>query len=167
MMKKVSNEKGFAIREASETDIPLLAVHHRLMFKEIWEKRGLPFEDTLADEVEQAYSRKLSEEFQTGSCKSWLIEREGRSVASGAITIVNMVPTPNDLSTKVAYLHSMYTETEHRGKNLAGRIVKTALEYCKAKHIKRIFLNASEAGRPIYERIGFTSAPEMMRFFVE
>ena len=28
------------IREATVSDIPLLAIHHRKMFEEIWEKNG-------------------------------------------------------------------------------------------------------------------------------
>ena len=64
-------------------------------------------------------------------------------------------------------MHSVYTEKAFRGKSFANRIVRKALEYCRAYGIKWMFLSASEAGRPIYERIGFSSSPEMMRIFVE
>jgi GNAT superfamily N-acetyltransferase len=72
----------------------------------------------------------------------------------------------NDLSSRTAYMHSIYTEPGSRGNNLASRIVLTALEYCKASGIRRILLSASAAGKPIYERIGFTSSPEMMWIFL-
>ncbi len=137
------------------------------MFEEIWEKKGLKFDGSVAIQMEQAYSYKLRAELPAGSCKSWLIEKGDRVVASGAITIVNLVPTPGDLSPRVAYLHSMYTEAGQRGKDLASHIVKTALEYCRTKGIKRVFLNASDAGRPVYEKIGFSASPEMMRILVE
>ena len=129
------------------------------MFEEIWEKKGQPIDNSAGNEIEQAYSLKLAAELQAGSCRSWLIEKGEQVVASGAITIVSLVPTPNDLSTRVAYLHSMYTEPERRGKNLASRIVRTALAYCKANGVRRVILNASEAGKPIYEKIGFSSSP--------
>jgi len=166
-MKVTSKEKGFKLREASEHDIPQLSVHHRKMFEEIWEKRGLHIGNPAGNEIEQAYSLKLAAELQAGSCRSWLIEKEEQVVASGAITIVSLVPTPNDLSSRVAYLHSMYTEPELRGKNLASRIVRTALAYCKANGVRRVILNASEAGKPIYEKMGFSSSPEMMRIFID
>lgn len=159
-------ENGFTLREAAEQDIPQMAIHHRLMFEEIWEKRGEQIETCAGREIERAYSSKLSAELPTGSCKAWLIERGNQIVASGAISVVSFVPTPMDFSSRVAYLHSMYTEAGERGKNYASRIVKAALEYCKTNGIKRVILNASEAGRPIYEKIGFASSPEMMRIFV-
>jgi ribosomal protein S18 acetylase RimI-like enzyme len=166
-MKVDSRENGFILREASERDIPLLSRHHRKMFEEIWEKKGQPIDSSTGGEMEQAYSRKLSTELAAGSCKSWLVEKGDQVVASGAITIVSFVPTPNDLSSKTAYMHSIYTEPGSRGQNLASRIVLTALEYCKANGIRRVILSASNAGKPLYERIGFVSSPEMMRISLE
>ncbi len=155
------------MREATEQDVPQLSVHHRKMFEEIWEKKGQRIGNSASIEIERAYSRKLSKELPAGLCRSWVIEDGNGIVASGAITIVSLVPTPNDFSPEVAYLHSMYTERGFRGKNFAGRIVRKALEHCKANGIKRVILNASEAGRPIYERIGFSELPEMMGVFIE
>ena len=165
-MEVDSRENGFTLREATEHDIPLLSVHHRKMFEEIWEKKGRPIAGSVGAEMKQAYARKLNMELPAGSCKSWLIEKRDQVVASGAITIVSFVPTPDDLSSKTAYMHSIYTEPGSRGQNLASRIVLTALEYCKASGIRRILLSASNAGKPIYERIGFTSSPEMIWIFL-
>jgi GNAT superfamily N-acetyltransferase len=166
-MEEVPNSRGFVLREATELDIPRLSVHHRKMFEEIWEKKGQHLWDSAGSKIEEAYSRKLSAEMPACSCKSWVIEKGNDVVASGAITIISLVPTPNDPSPKVAYLHSMYTEGEHRGNQLASRIVGKALEFCKSNGIKRAILNASEAGRPLYEKVGFSSVPEMMRILVE
>ncbi len=167
IMNEPLNMNGFTLREATEQDILQLSIHHRKMFEEIWAKKGQQIGNSTAMEIEQAYARKLSGELPGGACKSWLIEDGGEPVASGAITILSFVPTPNDLSSKVAYLHSMYTEAGLRGRNLASHIVRTALAYCKTNGIKRVFLSASEAGRPVYERIGFASSPDMMRIFIE
>ena len=166
-MNEPSKTNGFTLRQATEQDIRQLSIHHRKMFEEIWEKNGQQIDNASSIEIEQAYSRKLSKELPVGSCRSWLIENGNQIVASGAITVVSLVPTPSDFSSKVAYLHSMYTEKAFRGKSFANRIVRKALEYCRANGIKRMFLNASEAGRPIYERIGFSSWPEMMRISIE
>ena len=155
------------IREATDGDIPLLAIHHRKMFEEIWEKKGEGIDSSISEEIEKAYIQKLQREFKDGSCKAWVIEDEHRIIASGAISIVSFVPTPQDLSSNVAYLHSMYTEKDQRNNHCANRIMKQALNHCKAKGVKRIILNASEAGRPIYEKVGFRSVPEMMRLLID
>ena len=74
-MKVDSRENGFTLREATEHDIPLLSVHHRKMFEEIWEKKGRPIAGSVGAEMKQAYARKLNMELPAGSCKSWLIEK--------------------------------------------------------------------------------------------
>jgi predicted GNAT family acetyltransferase len=155
------------LREATERDIPQLGRHHRKMFEEIWEKKGENIHIAVCKEIEEAYEQKLMQEFRSGGCKAWVIENKNKIIASGAITIVSFVPTPIDLSYRVAYLHSMYTERGYRNNNFANFIIKMATQDCKANGIKRIILNASEAGRPIYEKIGFCSAREMMRLIIE
>jgi GNAT superfamily N-acetyltransferase len=72
------------------------------MFEEIWEKRGSRIDLSVCKEIERAYAQKLKQELIDGSCKAWVIENEDAIIASGAITIVSFVPTPNDLSSSVA-----------------------------------------------------------------
>jgi N-acetylglutamate synthase-like GNAT family acetyltransferase len=156
-----------SIREATESDIPRLGVHHRKMFEEIWKKKGKSIDPSVGKAMERAYAKKLGQELTNGPCRAWVIERENKIVASGAITIASLVPTPKDLSSSVAYLHSMYTEKGYRNNHFANLIVERAIRFCRDAGIKRAFLNASEAGRPIYEKLGFRAAPEMMRLSIE
>jgi len=67
-----------SIREAVDGDIPILAIHHRKMFEEIWEKKGEDIDSSVSVEIEKAYIRKLQRQFQDGSCKAWVIEDERR-----------------------------------------------------------------------------------------
>jgi len=155
------------LREASGSDISMMAKHHRKMFEEIWEQQGEHLEATRAIEIEKAYTNKLETELKSGICKAWVIEDEGKFISSGAITFVSFVPNPSDLSSKVAYLHSMYTEESHRNQKCAQRILNKIIDHCKSQGVKRITLNASDAGKPMYEKIGFHYAPDTMRLFVE
>lgn len=151
------------IREANMGDIPLLARHHRQMFEEIWSSKGGRLQAEAGDDLQAAYATKLADELPSGNCKTWIIEHDGKVVASGGISILNMVPTPQDISSRVAYLHSMYTASEHRKAGCASRIIREAIAYCREHGINRIFLNASDAGRPVYETLGFQTSPETMR----
>ena len=155
------------LREATDRDIPALARHHRMMFEEVWQAMGKAVEGVSADAVEEAYARKLRAQINSGACKAWAIEDRGNIAASGAISIVSYVPTLLDPSSDVAYLHSMFTEKDYRGRRCASRIIHQALEYCRSRGIKRIMLFASDAGRPIYEHVGFSPVPNMMRLLLE
>ena len=155
------------VQEAIVEDIKSLAIHHRKIFEEIWERKRLKLEDTQAKELESAYIEKVSKQIPEGVCKAWVIKDGDRIIASGAISIVSLVPVPNDLKHQVAYMHSIYTEKAHRNKKCAQKIVDKAIQYCKHNGVNRIFLNASEAGKPIYDKKGFESSPETMRLFIK
>jgi GNAT superfamily N-acetyltransferase len=155
------------LREASSGDIPIMAKHHRKMFEEICERKGERLDPVRALELEKSYARKLGGELISGTCKAWIIEDGGNIISSGGFTIISLVPNPSDVSCKVGYLHSMFTERSHRNRKCAGRILGKVIEYCKSAGIKRILLNASEAGQPIYQKMGFRPALDMMRLIIE
>ncbi|MCI5207668.1 MAG: GNAT family N-acetyltransferase [Candidatus Electrothrix sp. ATG2] len=155
------------LREASPKDIPALAEHHKKIFIEIWELKGDHLDPTRGKELAKAYAQKLASELEAGTCKAWVVEDKDDIVASGAMTLVNLVPTPSNISTTAAYLHSIYTEKPHRRKKYAQRIVHSAVNYCKAKGITFAFLHASSQGEPVYQKIGFSPASDMMKLIIE
>ena len=155
------------VREASLDDIQILAIHHRKMFEEIWQQKGLRIEIGRAKELESAYIDKITKQIPEGVCKAWVIRNDDEIIASGAITVVSYAPIPSDLNHNIAFLHSMYTEKSHRQKKCAQKIVERAIQYCQENGISRILLNTSDAGKPIYEKAGFVSSPETMRLFIK
>ena len=154
------------IIEATTNDIMQLAGHHRKMFEEIWEQEGQIIEKGRLNEIELAYCEKLKKQIPEGTCKAWIAKNSDQTVASGAITIVSFVPVPNDTNHNIAYLHSMYTEKKFRGRKYAKGIINKAIQYFKEIGINRIILNASEAGKPIYEASGFVLSPKTMISFI-
>lgn len=155
------------LREAVVNDISTLATHHYKMFNEIWKKKGKSLSKGKLEKVKQAYVKKLEEQFADKTCKAWVIKIKNKIVASGAITICNFVPTPIDLSYKIAYFHSLYTEEKFRNNNCANLIIEKAIFHCKSKGMQRIILTASDEGRPIYQKYGFKPASDLMRLIVE
>jgi GNAT superfamily N-acetyltransferase len=150
------------IRTAVPDDIPILAHHHRLMFEEIREKSGLPIDPSAMADLENGYADKLAYEFPSGACVSWVVQIRDQIVSSGAVSIVDYVPVPHDLSSRVAFLHSIYTEKEYRHRRYAEKITQAAADYCRNQGIRRLYLFASDSGRPLYEKIGFAPVPNMM-----
>lgn len=167
MVSSESKISEMYLREALCGDISIMAEHHRKMFEEIWEQKGEHLGAVRAGEIEKAYTQKLEKELDCGICKAWVIEDKGEIVSSGAITFASFVPNPSDLSSKVAYFHSMYTKKSHRNKKCSQRIIHNAIRYCSSHGVNRIILNASNAGQPVYRKIGFRSAPNTMEFLIE
>jgi GNAT superfamily N-acetyltransferase len=163
----MENKNNTLIHVATIDDIPILVKHHHKMFEEIWTLKGLEIDAYKFDEMDKAHTRKLNEELPIGTCIAWMLKKEDNFVASGAITINSMVSMPEDASYKVAYLHSIYTEQGFRKKGFATLITKKAIDYCRSQGIWRMNLGASDAGRPIYERIGFKPSDSSMELSIK
>jgi len=163
----MEDKTDIPVHSATIRNVPILVDHHRKMFEEIWSARGLEIDSNQFQAMDKSHSKKMCEELLNGTCKAWMILQGNEIVASGAITINSMTPIPRDPSPKVAYLHSVFTEPEYRKRGFGKRITMTAIEYCKSQGIKRLTLNASDAGRPIYEKIGFLANGNSMTLFIE
>ena len=161
-MNRPATRDEARLRVATRADIPLLARHHRMMFDEIRETTGLSLDSSEQAALEKEYSEKLSGEIPEGTCVAWVVGDGATVFASGAVSIVRYVPVPHDLQCRVAFLHSIYTEKEYRHRNHARSITKEAARFCRERGIRRLYLFASDAGRPLYESAGFTKVPNMM-----
>jgi len=151
-------------RHAGKADIPTLARYHRLMFEEMHalgeSSEHLPVD---FETLEQAQRTKLENQIGDGTCMAWVAEYQDQLVAGGAVSILNTVPVPEDPSCRVAFLHSVYTVKEMRGRGIASAIVDLLLNYCRDQGLHRIQLNASETGRSVYQKKGFkTLKPAMI-----
>ena len=161
-MSDPAGDNECCLRIATPEDIPILVNHHRKMFEEIREKTGNPADPAALAALEKEYSGKLSREIPCGACIAWVVQIGDSIVSSGAISIVSYVPVPHDLSSRIAFLHSIYTGPEYRHRHYARRITQAAADYCRHAGIKRLYLFASDAGRPVYEKAGFVPVPNMM-----
>ena len=148
--------------EVGGAEIPVLARFHRLMFEEIWEKRGAVAPAGSMQAMEEQYRQKLREGFRDGSCHAWVVKKGDRVVSGGAVSIATYVPVPFDPSCRIGFVHSIYTEKDERHKGHAGRIVRAATAFCKSAGIRRVYLFASADGKPVYEKEGFVPVENTM-----
>ena len=163
----MNDKSNIPIHPATVREIPVLVAHHHKMFEEIWTRIGFEIDTHQFEAMDAAHEEKLREEIADGTCKAWIIRIDNKIVASGAISLNSMTPTPYDPVNKVAYLHSIYTEPEYRKRGFAELITKEAIRYCKLQGIRRMILEASDAGRPIYEKLGFQPSGRTLRLLIE
>ena len=153
--------QGYTLRDATHADITALVNHRRRMFEDMDARRGRRYGAADLDAMDAVYAGQLQAQLADGSLRAWVIETSGQIVASGAVLFRQWLPRPNDLTQRLAYLHSVYTVPEHRRRGLARRIVETAIEACRAQGLRRLVLHASEQGQPLYQSLGFLPTNEM------
>jgi GNAT superfamily N-acetyltransferase len=92
----------------------------------------------------------------------WLVEEEGRMVAGAGMWLMDFPPHWMDAEPVRAYLLNFYVDPAFRGRGLAYRLLKTAVDDARRRGIKVVSLHASKFGKPLYERNGFEPANEMI-----
>ena len=89
-------------------------------------------------------------------------EESGEVLALGCVYFFQYPPSFKNVTGQIAYVHSMYTTDKCRGRGIASHILALIIEEVKKRDCKVIQLQASELGKPVYKKIGFTESEGYM-----
>lgn len=90
-----------------------------------------------------------------GTHIAYLIFDGSRFVGAGGVSFFQVMPTYHNSSGRKAYIMNMYTDPEYRRKGIAYKTLDMLIRDTKNKGITDISLEATDMGRPLYERYGF------------
>ncbi len=91
------------------------------------------------------------------------VARDGKTlVASVGAFVKSDLPFRYFEPPQYGFLGDVYTEKEYRGIGIATRLSTDAINWLKSRKVRVVRLFASEAARPIYESLGFSSTDEMV-----
>lgn len=109
------------------------------------------------------FYRKLGDELVA------FVAKDGNKIVAVAYLHIIEMPANSILLNGVyGNVLSVYTEPEYRGKGLCIQLMKNLLEYGKKRGLGRVDLNATQEGRPIYEKVGFVNKEQRyteMRYY--
>lgn len=148
----------FTIRRATLADLDLLVSQRHKMFQEIRRRKKSELKQT-----DSLYKKWLRYMLSKKRIVCFVASDQfGKSVGGGCVWIRDVPPSPwTDSRLRSPYLMSMYTEPNSRGLGIASAIVKNAMAWSKKMKYNRMTLHASEAGRPVYRKMGWTRTWEM------
>lgn len=144
------------VRKATLKDLPVLKRHRRGMFEDMG--RGSKAQ---LDAHDRAYVPWARKRLRDGSLIGFIASIKGEVAASGCVWLREKQPSVVYPGGRVPYLLSMFTERDKRGIGAATAIVKAAMAWARKRKLPLMLLHASDAGRPIYERLGFKATNEM------
>ena len=143
-------------REGRFADIPVLAQfwHDMLVESKV---SGSGFVRDWRARLEADFHEQMS-----AGTMSWFVAEEGGHIVGTAAAILSH-NTGAILKDVQATLAGIYVVPAHRRQGIARAVTERAIAWCKQQGCVRIRLQASEAGRPLYESLGFRTYREMMK----
>ena len=147
-----------SIRPAVPSDMATLAEFRLAMFDDMAGAAAepAPRPESLRRDNESWLAEHMGRDFF-----AWIAEIDGRPVASAGLVWFAHPPGPLNPIGKEAYILNVYTRPEARRRGLARALMERLVDEAGRAGVRRIWLRASDEGRPLYESMGFRAGNYM------
>lgn len=121
----------------------------------------------LDDSVDMAEIKKQSYDYykktlSDGTHVAYLVFDRSIFVGAGGISFFQVMPTYHNPTGNKAYIMNIYTNPDYRRRGIAYKILDFLVSASREKGISAIFLEATDMGRPLYEKYGFIAKNDEM-----
>jgi GNAT superfamily N-acetyltransferase len=175
-------ETSYRIRAATVAEAAVLGAHRAAMFREVGRTRSEAAETALRDVATQAIQAAMA----AGVYLGWLAERAEPSddlaeaaeasphpdrtfhvIGSASVYLQATLPRPSGdgmgvVTGPTPLVVDVYTHPNWRRRGVARSLMQALLAWAESAGMDRVRLHAAEAGRPLYEQLGFHSTNEML-----
>jgi GNAT superfamily N-acetyltransferase len=144
------------IRPVRPEDFAVICEHRRRMFAE------MGTEPAKLDVASDSFAIWLAPLLESGGYFGFLVEDAGAIVAGIGVNILDFPPGPrHPESNKRGLISNMYVNPEYRGQGIARELMGLADAELRRRDVTYAVLQASAAGRPMYEKLGWGATVEM------
>src|SRR5690242_12873133 len=159
----VDTPATFLVRRATLDDADAFTAQRRALYHEI-DAAGL-------DRAGHAFDTATRAAFVAGvtrkSCLVWLAVSDAQKVVgSTALYLVERLPSLPNPSPLEGYLAHLFVAPTWRRAGVGSALVRAAQDEARARALGRIRLHATDSGRALYERFGFTLRANAMELRV-
>jgi len=153
-------QKNYTFKRADLSDIDTL-VNTRITVLRAANKLS---DDTDMSEVETESRRYYEQSLADGSHTAYIVFDGDKFIGAGGISYYSVMPTYHNRTGRKAYVMNMYTHPDYRRQGIAYKTLDMLISDAESKGVDDITLEATDMGRPLYERFGFEPLPSEMGF---
>lgn len=123
--------------------------------------------NNLSNDIDMSKVKNQSREYYKQALANhthiaYLVYDGNTFIGAGGVSFFSVMPTYHNPSGKKAYIMNMYTAPKYRRQGIAYKILDLLIAACKEKEITAVSLEATEMGRPLYEKYGFVKMDSEM-----
>ncbi len=120
-------------------------------------------EDTDMSQVRQASYEYYQRALKSGEHIAYLVYDNHTFVGAGGVSFYQVMPVYHNPSGKKAYIMNMYTAPEYRRQGIAYKTLDLIVKEIRKRGVSKIILEATDMGRPLYEKYGFVPMKDEMK----
>lgn len=94
---------------------------------------------------------------------AYVAYQDGVDCGCGGMCFSDELPSPDNPSGRCAYLMNIYVREAFRNNGVAHKIVSRLIAEAKNRECGKIYLETTDAGKPIYASLGFRDMADMMK----
>ncbi len=146
------------IRETTPKEDSIIAEHSYQMWLDI----GVP-ENSIKPNHQDLTLKFIKQARQELFFKGFFAEVDNVIIGSASCQLfTGLYPQIlQDEYRKYGYIWGVYVEPSHRRKGIAKQLTNATIEHLKSINCTKAILNASPAGKPVYESLGFSPSNAM------
>ncbi|AGL03457.1 acetyltransferase [Desulfoscipio gibsoniae DSM 7213] len=148
----INMSNKFNIVKGSIEVIEKMVLLHLALFEELDKLKPLQEEHLIETSTKEYLQKALS----NNEFISYIAETNSETVSICGISLFKGPPYSENSQGIEGYILSMYTVPKYRGNGLAKRLLGNCIEISKKSGVKRIWVHASEDGKHLYKKMGFT-----------
>ncbi|MDP4151822.1 MAG: GNAT family N-acetyltransferase [Bacillota bacterium] len=142
------------IRKATESDIDNL-IKLRLAYIKSDENTGLiskDKEEKIKDQLKEYFPKHLA----MGDFIAFVAEEDKMIISSAYLVIVDKPANTSFINGKTGTLLNVFTYPEYRRQGIATKVIGALIDEAKKLNISQLNLLATDSGKKVYEKLGFT-----------
>jgi ribosomal protein S18 acetylase RimI-like enzyme len=150
------------IRKADMNDIEAL-VENRIEFVSSLRNH----EVEIIDDFKRYTKEYMMEHISDNSMVCLIAEDEGKIVATVMVCYYQVLPLMSNLIGNTGYILNVYTLPDYRKRGLASQLLNIIIEESRKRNVGKLYLNATDMGKPVYEKLGFELLDREMVYIIK
>lgn len=150
--------QNFEYKKATIEDIDEL-VRTRIVVLRAANKLSDDVDMSMVEQESYAYYKRA---LKTGEHIAYLVYDNEKFIGAGGVSFYQVMPTYHNPTGKKAYIMNMYTAPEYRRQGIAFHTLDLLVKDVKERGVLQIALEATDMGRPLYEKYGFVKMQDEM-----
>ncbi|MEJ6022321.1 GNAT family N-acetyltransferase [Ramlibacter sp. PS4R-6] len=149
---------AWQLRALRTSDLELVCRHREQLFLEAGRAPAL------VAQMRAPFREWLQRHFAAGTYVGWIAERDGRAAGGAGFIELDWPPhTFHPDQARRGYVLNVFVEPEFRGAGCAKALMRAVESEMRARGIDYCTLHATDAGRPLYDALGWNATNEMAK----